>query len=140
MWIAPRYPRIQPFIPWYYGINRISSDYEKATFREALENFNNKNRNYIELYPGHACWVFDDFANKVDGCYGKESKSIREWKGKFQKDIFETINKKESGITSIYESAPDKALHELTELTNGLAERALNETKEKLLRMKTSGR
>jgi dipeptidase len=140
MWIAPRYPCIQPFIPWYYGINRISSDYEKSTYREALENYNNKNRNYIELYPGHACWIFDDFANKVDSCYGKELKALREWKGKFQTDIFETINEKESGIIAIYDSAHDKAVQVLTDLTNDLAERALNETKEKLSRMKTNGR
>jgi dipeptidase len=140
MWIAPRYPCIQPFIPWYYGINGISSDYEKATFKEALENYNNKNRNYIELYPSHSCWVFDDFANKVDRCYGKELKSLREWKGKFQTDIFKAINEKERGIISIYGSAPDEARQVLTDLTNGFAERALNETKEKLLKMKTSGR
>jgi dipeptidase len=140
MWIAPRYPCIQPFIPWYYGINKISSDYEKATYGEALENYNNKNRNYIELYPGHSCWVFDEFANKVDSCYGKEIKSIQEWKGKFQTDIFEAINEKERGVIRMYESTPDKARQALTNLTNGFAERAFHETKEKLLRMKTSGR
>jgi dipeptidase len=140
MWIAPRYPCIQPFIPWYYGINRVPSDYEKATYREALENYNNKNRNYIELYPGHACWIFDDFANQVDSSYGKESQSLRDWKGKFQADIFDTMNAKESEIIGMYESAHDKALQLLTDVTNGFAERALSETKEKLLRMKTSGR
>jgi hypothetical protein len=92
------------------------------------------------LYPGHACWIFDDFANKVDSRYGKELKSIKEWKSKFQTDIFETINAKENEIIGIYESAHDKALQVLTELTNGFAERALNETKEKLSRMKISGR
>jgi dipeptidase len=140
MWIAPRYPCIQPFIPWYYGINRISSDYEKATYREALENYNNKNRHYIEMYPGHACWIFDDFADRADSCYGKEMRSLREWKVKVQTDIFETINEKESIIISTYRSDHDKALQVLTDLTNGFAERELNETKEKLLRMKTSGR
>jgi dipeptidase len=140
LWIAPRYPCIQPFIPWYYGIDRISSDYEKATYKEALENFNNKNRNYIELYPAHACWVFDDVANMIDGRNDKESISFREWKGKFQADIFETIAQKESEIAGIYGSSREKAVQMLTDVTNGLAERALRETKEKLVRMKTSGR
>ncbi|MGA9119642.1 MAG: C69 family dipeptidase, partial [Bacteroidota bacterium] len=51
LWMAPRYPCIQPFIPWYYGTRKICSDYEKATYADALENYNNRNRNYIELYP-----------------------------------------------------------------------------------------
>ena len=140
MWIAPRYPCIQPFIPWYYGINSISSDYEKATYREALENYNNKNRDYIALYPGHACWSFDDFANAVDSCYGKERKSLGDWKGKLQTDIFETISEKEGEVIRIHESDHDMALQVLTDLTNGFAERALNETKEKLLKMKNRGR
>jgi dipeptidase len=140
MWIAPRYPCMQPFIPWYYGINRISSDYEKATYREALENYNNKNRNYVELYPGHACWIFDHFADKVDSCYGKELESLKKWKDTFHTDMFETTNENKSEILGIYESDPGKALHMLTDLTNGFAERALHETKEKLLRIKTSGR
>ncbi len=139
-WIAPRYPCIQPFIPWYYGISKISSDYEKATYTEALENYNNKNRNYIGLYPGHACWVFDDLANKVDSCYGKEIQSLRAWKGKFQADIFETIHEKESTIAGIYRSNRDSAQQALTDLTNRFAERALHESKETLLRIKTGGR
>lgn len=140
MWIAPRYPCIQPFIPWYYGMNTISPHYEKATYKEALENYNNKNRNYIELYPGHACWVFDELANKVDNCYGKEIKSLRGWRDKFQADILRTITEKESRIVGMYESDHGKALQVLTDLTNDCAERALNETKENLSRLKTNGR
>ncbi len=140
IWIAPRYPCIQPFIPWYYGINGISSHYEKATYKEALENYNNKNRNYIELYPGHACWVFDDFANRVDSCYGKEIQSLREWKGDFQIAISRIVKEKEREIVNMYASDPGKALQMVTDVSNGFAEQALRETREKLLKMKTSSR
>jgi dipeptidase len=132
LWIAPRYPCIQPFIPWYYGITKISPDYEKAPYEEALANYNNKNRNYIGLYPDHACWVFDDFANKVDSCYGKESTKIREWKGGFQREVFEAVNEKETTITELFKSDRAGALRALTDLTNAFAERDLRETKEKL--------
>lgn len=131
-WISPRYPCIQPFIPWYYGINKISENYEKATYAEALENYNNKNRKYIEIYPGHACWVFDDFANYVDSCYGKENEGVREWKNNFQANVFKTINEKETEIINIYKTNREKSLQILTDLTNGLAEKVLAETKEKL--------
>ena len=140
LWIAPRYPCIQPFIPWYYGTKKISSDYEKATYTEALENYNNKNRDYVELYPDHACWVFDDFADLADSCYGREIESAREWKSKFQTDVFETVKEQEAKIVSTYESDRDGALQAVTDLSNGFAERVLNETKERLLAMKSHGR
>jgi dipeptidase len=140
LWISPRYPCIQPFIPWYYGTKKISSDYEKATYADALENYNNRNRNYIELYPGHACWVFDDFANRVDSCYGRERESVRVWKSRFQTDVFETVKEQESKVVGTYESDRDGALQAVTDLSNGFAERVLHETKERLLLMKSHGR
>ena len=138
-WIAPRYPCIQPFVPWYYGITRIASDYEKATYEEALANFNNKNRDYIGLYPSHACWVFDEFASRVDSCYGREGDSFKAWKSNFQIDIFETIGAHEREIISAFKSNPDGALQRITDLTNGFAERDLKETKEKLLQLQSRG-
>jgi dipeptidase len=131
-WIAPRYPCIQPFIPWYYGINKISGNYEKASYTEALENYNNKNRKYIEIYPDHACWVFDDFANYVDSNYGKEIIAVKEWKKRFQANIFNSISEKESDIINTYKSNREKATQMLTDLTNGFADKVLIETKDKL--------
>jgi dipeptidase len=140
LWISPRYPCIQPFIPWYYGTRRISPSYEKATYREALENYNNKNRNYIELYPDHACWVFDDFANWADTCYGREIQSVREWKSRVQMDVFEAVKEQEARIVNTYRIDRDGALQAVTDLSNGLAERVLHETKERLLAIKSHGR
>lgn len=136
-WIAPRYPCIQPFIPWYYGIKKISSSYEKEAYTEALENYNNKNRNYISIYPDHACWIFDDFANYADSRYSKEIKALREWKNEFQINVFKTLNKEEEEIISTYESDREKSVQMLTDLTNCLAEKVLAETKDKLYKMKT---
>ena len=88
------------------------------------------------MYPDLACWVFDDFANKIDSCYGKEIKSTSEWKKKFQENIFREMNEKEKEIISTYQSNREKALQMLTDLTNGFAEKVLAEIKDKLLRIK----
>jgi dipeptidase len=140
LWISPRYPCIQPFIPWYYGIRQISRDYEKATYAEALANNNNKNRNYIELYPDHACWIFDDFANWVDSCYGREIEAVRAWRSAFQKDVFVTVKAQEAKALSLYASDRDGALKAVSDVSNGLAERVLHETKQRLLAKKSLGR
>ena len=136
MWFAPRYPCIQPFIPWYYGINKILSDYEKMSYTDALRNYNIKQIDYKTIYNDHACWVFDDFATIIDGFYGKEIKSIKGWNNNFDKDIFMTLKLKEPEIINIYRSDPDKARQMITELTNSFAKKALDETKDKLKTMK----
>lgn len=132
MWIAPRYPCIQPFIPWYYGITKISTEYEKADYTDALLNYNNKERDYKALYPDHACWFFNEFAAKADSSYRKEINGIGKWKNRFQNDIFSEINSKEKDIIKIYNSEPEKALQILTRLTTFFAEKVLAETKDKL--------
>jgi dipeptidase len=140
VWISPRYPCIQPFIPWYYGIKEIAPDYEKAAYTDALKNFNNRNRNYIEMYPDHACWVFDDFANRMDSCYGRESRSVRDWKSNFQLNVFTSVNDLEAKAVSSFDSDRDGTLRALTDLSNGLAERALAETRKRLTSMKSDHR
>jgi dipeptidase len=140
MWIAPRYPCIQPFIPWYYGINKISSDYEKMTYTNALRDYNIKQIDYKTMYPDHACWVFDNFATIIDSCYDKEIKTVKEWKNNFERDVFRTIKLKENEIINIYKSNPNTANQMLTDISNGFAEKALNDTKEKLIKINNARR
>lgn len=132
LWIAPRYPCVQPFIPWYYGINNISTYFENETYTNALKNYNVKEIDYKKKYPDHACWVFDDFATKIDSCYYDEIKSVKEWKVNFEMEILKTTKIIESEILNIYTSNPVKAKQMLTDLTNNFAEKVFNETKEKL--------
>jgi dipeptidase len=136
LWIAPRYPCLQPFIPWYYGINTTPAEYETATYREALANFNNKNRDYFHLYPGLACWAFDDFANRVDRCYGTQIESVRKWKRAFQDDVLNSVRTKERGIANLYKTDPGQARRMLTDITTDFAKRALRETQGQLVTLK----
>lgn len=140
VWIAPRYPCIQPFIPWYYGIDRISSNYGSGIYNDATDIYNDKNINFIEKYPDLSCWIFDDFANKMDSCYGKEIKAVSEWKNGFQADIFKDVEIQEKELLNIYKSDHEKAVKMLTDLSNGFAEKVLIETKEKLQKMKAISR
>ncbi len=135
MWIAPRYPCIQPFIPWYYGIAKIHSDYEKESYIKALQDYNIKNRDYKSMYPNHACWIFDDYASKIDSCYGNEIDSVRIWKDSFETMVLNLQKAKEDQIVDIYKANPDKARQMLTDLTNSYADKLLTETKEKLSKL-----
>ena len=98
---------------------------KRKTYTNALRNYNIKEIDYKTIYPDHACWVFDDFATKIDSCYGNEIKSIKGWNHNFEKDIFITLKLKETEIENIYKSDPDKARQMITELTNSFAKKAL---------------
>jgi hypothetical protein len=40
-----------------YKNNKFRINYEKVTYEEALENYNNKNRDYIIMYPDHGYYT-----------------------------------------------------------------------------------
>jgi dipeptidase len=140
MWIAPRYPCIQPFIPWYYGIMKVPPDYEKESYVNALRDFNIKNRDYKSMYPDHSCWVFDEYASKIDSCYSSEIDSVRKWKDNFEMEVFNKLRSEEEKIVEIYKSSPDSARLMLTNLTSDFAEKLLNETSIKLEKLKNASR
>jgi dipeptidase len=140
MWIAPRYACIQPFIPWYFGVTRISPDFEKATIEDALANVNNKNRPFRELYPTDACWAFDDMANRVDSSSVSERDSMRKWRDAFQAEVFEGVMRGEREAGELISSHPENGLEIVTRLSNDFADRALRETRERLAGMKVPGR
>ena len=132
MWIAPRYPCIQPYIPWYYGINIIPAGYENESYELALVNYLNKDRNFRELYPQAGYWIFRDFASQVDKNYAGQIEEVRKWKQRFESKIFKTVINREKRIARIYDSDPASARKKLTKITSSFAEKVLGETKRKL--------
>ncbi|MBN2613139.1 MAG: C69 family dipeptidase [Bacteroidales bacterium] len=129
LWVAPRHPCIQPYIPWYYGITDIPTGYENEDYNTALQNYLNKSRNMRETFPDAGWWAFWDFAEKTDKEYGKKIKSLKKKKEKFESDIFDDLEKKEKEITLIYEHDTVKARAMLTGLTGFYAGKALRNTR-----------
>jgi dipeptidase len=132
LWTAPRYPCIQPYIPWYYGITKIPAGYENEGYELALENFLNKDRNFRELYPDAGYWVFRDFASQVEKNYGEQIDALKTWKEQFQSEAFLATSAGEAEIAEIYQTDPETARKKLTEITTSFAEKALSETKRRL--------
>ena len=54
------------------------------------------------MYPIHACWVFDEFANRVDRSYGREIVGIREWRDRSQQEVFDAVRTGEGRIAALY--------------------------------------
>lgn len=132
LWIAARYPCIQPYIPWYYGINSIQEGYENEGYELALANYLNKDRNFRKLYPHAGYWAFWDLASQVEKNYGAQIATIKKWKQHIESEIYHVISIREKEIAEIYLADPEAARKMLTEITASFAAKALAETKSKL--------
>lgn len=132
LWFAPRRPCIQPFVPWYYGIQKIPPEFTTGDFRTALKEHFKPNIQQKENTPRHAYWAFTRYAAKIDSNYGKQIKAIRQWKALFQNNEFENQAEFEKNVLNVYAKHPDRARKMLTEYTAKLAEKALKMSRKKL--------
>lgn len=132
LWLAPRRPCIQPFIPWYLGINSIPVDYTRGDFKEALNTHFTITKNFKGTAPKHAFLAFTDYAHKIDADYENQIPTIRKLKKTYEKKVFENQADFESHALKIYKENPGRAKDLLTEYTTKLARETLEMTKERL--------
>ncbi len=132
LWIAPRRPCVQPFVPWYWGITKIPAAYTHGDFKTALKEHFTPNIQIKEFTPNHAYWTFTHFASKIDSNYGMQIKSIRKQKAAFQNNEFKNQMKFEKKVLKVYANDPSKARLMVTMYTTKLAEKALMMTREKI--------
>jgi len=137
MWLAPRRPCVQPFVPWYCGITGIPGSYTRGDFKKALETHFEAPENIREQCPEHAYWVFVDLAAAVDKNYSELIGDVKTWKWKYQKKLFDEQEKFEKKVLKTYGKDPEKARRMLTEYTSRIAEEVLKSTRKKLKAIET---
>jgi len=129
LWIAPRRPCVQPFIPWYFGINSIPDKYTRGDYIEAIEQHFDPIENIYEKSKSHAFWVFVNYAEEIDKNYGDLIEKVRNKKTAFEKEVFEKQDAFEKKVLSVYKKNPKKAKKMLTNYTSKLAIKALSLSK-----------
>ncbi|MCK4297431.1 MAG: C69 family dipeptidase [Candidatus Marinimicrobia bacterium] len=129
LWIAPRRPCVQPFIPWYFGINSIPDKYTRGDYIEAIEQHFTPVENIYLQSKSHAFWVFVNYAEEIDKNYGDLIEKVRNKKTAFEKEVFEKQDAFEKKVLSVYKKNPKKAKKMLTSYTSKLAIKALSLSK-----------
>jgi len=136
MWLAPRRPCTQAFIPWYAGINKIPENYGDGDFTRALKNhFEPKKKSYtVKMAPAY--YSFSGFSEYADSNYAQVISRVMPANRKFEKEIIKNRVNFEKMILPVFESDPVKARKMLNEYTRHLAEESLkrNQTREQLFR------
>jgi len=129
LWIAPRRPCVQPFIPWYLGIEKIPEGYTRGNYNNALKNHFSDTHDLREKYPNHAYWTFVDYSDKIDTDYRNQIDKIKENKVTFEKELSDYQMNFEEEVLNIYKNNPKAARLKLTEYTSKLATKVLTNTK-----------
>jgi dipeptidase len=117
MWLAPRRPCIQPYIPWYLGMEKIPEDFALVDPHAALKNHFNPPENILEHSKGHAFVEYAQFAEKIDKHYGKYIVEIRENKSAIQESMLNQQLKVEKRALKLYGSDKDAAMKVLFNFT-----------------------
>lgn len=104
MWIAPRRPCIQPFVPWYYGVKEIPENFAMENAEKALKSHFHVPAGILRKNPGHAFYEYAQIAERMDAEYAKNIREIKPKKEKTQMQLLERARMLEKRLMN---DAPD---------------------------------
>ena len=118
LWIAPRRPCTQPFIPWYCGIDSIAEGYARNDYQTAIEEHFDTTEDIYEHIPTLAFWAFVEFADYVENDYENTIGVVSEIiNTDFEQILFENQADFENQTLSVYQTNTSDAMEQLTEYT-----------------------
>ena len=120
LWLAPPRPCMQPFIPWYCGIQSVPPVYSDHDAGYAIAHHFDHGRTMKEPCD-HAYCAYLYYAAQINGSYPESIASVKEYKISRQAEIEMLQKKMEKKVLRLYERNPQGALKILTEFTSGLA-------------------
>jgi dipeptidase len=117
MWLAPRRPCVQPYVPWYLGMKKIPDRFALIDPQTALEQHFDPPENLLEKSEGHAFVEYVNFARHVDDEYKTLIPRVRQFKSAMQDEMMKMAEETENKALKVYETDKDKALQMLMEFT-----------------------
>lgn len=113
LWIAPRRPCTQAFIPVYAGMAAVPEKLNKVDYTQALEDHFNPIENFDRYSKDHNYTVFGIQAEKIDSNYDELIVEPRRKNEKFERKLLEKQDKYEKKLMKIYNKSPRKARSKL---------------------------
>ena len=131
MWLAPKRPCIQPYTPWYIGINRINEAYSRGNPRTCLaKHF--LDEDLKSKTSDKAYWTFKAYSDACDKNYNELSKLMTGHKEGLQDEMLEQQAIFERLFEESYAIDKEKGLEILNTYVEGLSNKILIFTKEQL--------
>ncbi len=126
LWLAPRRPCTQVFIPWYSGITIIPDNYSIGDYSSALKNHFNKHDDIKSATNAHKFWDYASYAEEIDKNYYDLIPSLSVEKQHLQQEIFDKYNTFDKNIIDIYDKNPQQAIDSINIFINKMSDKIVN--------------
>jgi dipeptidase len=121
LYLAPRRPDVQAFVPWYVGVQDVPPGYAVGDYAAALRDHDAKPSWQGLNVDNNAFFAFMTLAEKVDADFGTRLPKVRGVWDPVENDIFRVQQAFESNWLAVYRESPAKAEKMLTDTTSALA-------------------
>ncbi|MCK5820862.1 MAG: C69 family dipeptidase [Bacteroidales bacterium] len=91
MWLAPQWPDIQPFIPYYCGISSIPEGFSKTGYNLEYPDFQNHYNPPEDIHvrtDNHYFWNCVDYSDYINEDYHKRIRKAVKFKRRFERKLF----------------------------------------------------
>ncbi len=109
MWLAPRRPCVQPYIPWHLGMKKIPDRFALSNPKTALEQHFDPPENLLEISKDHAFAEYVEFSQHVDDEYKTLIPRVKQFKTQMQQELFEEVEKMEEEALKLYKKDREAA-------------------------------
>jgi dipeptidase len=129
LWIAPRYPCMHPFIPWYSGIISVPAEYSDLDYLYAMEHHFDESRK-SDLSRKKAYCKYLDFGRIVNADYMHYINKLNPKVEKRQQELIKNQASIEKRLLKLYAADKYKSLRKMTEYSSKLAIQELSRLKQ----------
>ncbi len=128
LWLAPRRPCTQVFVPWYSGIIKIPDNYSIGDYSSALKNHFNKYNDIKSETNTHKFWDYASHAENTDKNYYELIPLLSVKKQHLQQEVFNEYNTFDKNIINLYNENHKQAIDSINIFTNKMINRSVNYT------------
>jgi len=128
LWIAPRRPCIQSFIPWYSGITKVPDGFGRNTYKQAITKHFNPPPDIHTPVPELAYWhYYQESETSIDN-YEEFFETKKTEIDAIENSLFKNQDGFEKEVLKTWETDRKKALQIITEYTAKWAKKTLHAT------------
>jgi len=128
MWLAPRRCDVQPFIPWYCGINRVPKNYAKNSYFNSIQDHYTPPSDIHQMSKDHAYWNFEVLSASISKDFVQKFPIALAKKNTMEFSLLEAQAKFEERALKKYERNPKKAIKIITRYSNKQAHKSFKQT------------
>jgi dipeptidase len=129
LWIAPRRPCTEPFMPVYSCLLSVPGNFALTDYKTALKTHFNRIEDFESYSKGHGYLLFGQKAASVDTAYGKFIPDVKDSVENMENELLSGQAGFEKGMMKIYTSEPEKARELMTEYSLKQIQKALEMAK-----------